>query len=197
MPPGRSSWMPAPGAHPQRAETMGRRLAVGMPPSLQRIGDVTLDLPGADGRTRRSVYLHAGQMLVSAGPSSVVTVLGSCVAVCLFDLQSGVGGMNHFLLPHATVREQSPRFGGFATARLLEQVLELGANRGRLQAKIFGGSCIIAAFKARNLGTENVEVAVKALQEASVPVVERDVGGQHGRKVVFHTDTGAAWVRAL
>ncbi len=176
---------------------MSRRLAVEVPPSLQRIGDVTLDLPGGDGRARRSVYLHAGQVCASAEPSSVVTVLGSCVAVCLFDLQSGVGGMNHFLLPHATIRDRSPRFGGFATVRLLEQVLELGADRGRLQAKIFGGACVIDAFRARNLGTENVEVAAKALQEASVPVVEHDVGGQHGRKVVFHTDTGAAWVRAL
>ncbi len=176
---------------------MARRLAVEMPRSLQRIGDVTLDLPGADGKTRRSIYLHAGQVHASTDPSSVVTVLGSCVAVCLFDLQSGVGGMNHFLLPHATIREQSPRFGGFAMARLLEEVLKLGANREHLQAKIFGGACVIDVFKARNLGTENVEVAVKALQEAGVLVAEHDVGGQHGRKVVFHTDTGAAWVRAL
>ena len=176
---------------------MGRRLAVEMPPSLQRIGDVTLDLPGADGKARRSVYVHAGQMHASAEPSSVVTVLGSCVAVCLFDLRSGVGGMNHFLLPHATIREQSPRFGGFATAQLLQQVLRLGAKRESLQAKIFGGACVIDAFKARNLGSENVDVAVRGLQEAGVPVLEQDVGGQHGRKVVFHTDTGAAWVRAL
>ncbi len=176
---------------------MGRRLAREMPPSLQRIGDVTLDLPGVDGKARQSVYLHPGQVHASADPSSVVTVLGSCVAVCLFDLQSGVGGMNHFLLPHATIRDQTPRFGGIAMARLLEQVLELGASRGRLRAKIFGGACIIDAFKSRSLGTENVEVAVKALREAGVPVLERDVGGRHGRKVVFHTDTGAAWVRAL
>ena len=175
---------------------MGRRLAVEMPPP-QRIGDVTLDLPGADGRVRQSVYLHAGQVHASTEPSSVVTVLGSCVAVCLFDLRSGVGGMNHFLLPHATIRDRSSRFGGSAMAQLLEQVLKLGANRGGLQAKIFGGACIIDAFKARSLGAENVEVALKALQEASVPVLEHDMGGQHGRKVVFHTDTGAAWVRAL
>jgi chemotaxis protein CheD len=173
------------------------RLALEMPPSLQRIGDVTLDLPGADGKSRRSVYLHAGQVHAAAEPTSVVTVLGSCVAVCLFDPKAGVGGMNHFLLPYATIRDQSARFGGFAMTQLLQQVLKLGATLGSLQAKVFGGACVIDAFKTRNLGSENVEVAMKSLQDAGVPVVESDVSGQHGRKVVFHSDTGAAWVRAL
>ncbi len=176
---------------------MANRLALELPPSLTRTGDVTLDQPGADGKPRRSVYLHAGQVHASAEPSSVVTVLGSCVAVCLCDREAGVGGMNHFLLPHPTVREQSPRFGAVAMPHLVEQVLKLGARRERLEAKVFGGACVIEAFKGRNLGTENVELALKALEEAGVPVVERDVGGHNGRKLVFHTDVGAAWVRRL
>src|SRR5574341_906150 len=98
---------------------MAPRLALDLPPSLARIGDVTLDLPGADGKARQSVYLHAGQVHASAEPASVVTVLGSCVAACLFDPNSGVGGMNHFLLPYTTIRDQSARFGGFAMAQLL------------------------------------------------------------------------------
>jgi len=176
---------------------VANRLALDLPPVLSRTGDVTLDLPGADGKARRSVYLHAGQVHASAEPASVVTVLGSCVAVCLCDREAGVGGMNHFLLPHATVREQSPRFGAFAMPHLLEKVLELGARRGRLEAKVFGGACVIEALRGRNLGTENAELALKALEAAGVPVVERDLGGQSGRKLVFHTDVGAAWVRRL
>ncbi len=176
---------------------MATRHALGLPPSLGPTGDVTLDLPGADGKLRRSVYLHAGQVHVSAEPSSVVTVLGSCVAVCLCDREAGLGGVNHFLLPHPTVREQSPRFGAFAMPHLLQRVLELGARRERLEAKVFGGACIVEALKGRNLGTENLDVALKALEQAGVPVLERDVGGHHGRKLVFHTDVGAAWVRTL
>ena len=176
---------------------MSPRVALDLPASLGRTGDVTLDLPGADGKLRRSVYLHAGQVHASAEPTSVVTVLGSCVAVCLCDREAAVGGMNHFLLPHPTLREQSPRFGAFAMSRLLHQVLELGARRERIEAKVFGGACVIEAFKGRDLGAENVQVAVKALEEARVRVAQRDVGGRHGRKLVFHTDVGAAWVRAL
>lgn len=176
---------------------MGTRLALELPPSLGRTGDVTLDLPGADGKARRSVYLHAGQVHAAAEPSSVVTVLGSCVAVCLCDREAGVGGVNHFLLPHPTLREQSARFGAFAMSHLLEEVFKLGARRERLEAKVFGGACVIEALKGRNLGTENVELALKALEGAGVPVLERDVGGHNGRKLVFHTDVGAAWVRKL
>ena len=176
---------------------MANRLALEIPASLGRTGDVTLDLPGADGRPRRSVYLHAGQVHAAAEPSSLVTVLGSCVAVCLYDREAGVGGMNHFLLPHPTLREHSPRFGAYAMPHLLEEVLKLGARRERLGAKVFGGACVIEAFKGRNLGAENVALALKALDEARVQVLERDVGGRHGRKLVFHTDVGAAWVRAL
>ena len=171
------------------------RLALELPPSIGRTGDVTLDLPGSDGRLRRSVYLHAGQVHAAAEPSSVVTVLGSCVAVCLCDREVGVGGMNHFLLPHPTLREHSARFGAFAMPHLLEEVVKLGARRERLEAKVFGGAGVIEAFKGRNLGVENVELALKALAEAGVPVLERDVGGHNGGKLVFHTDLGRAWVR--
>lgn len=177
--------------------TMGNRLALELPASLSRTGDVTLDLPGADGKSRRSVYLHAGQVHAAAEPTSMVTVLGSCVAVCLCDRQAGIGGMNHFLLPHTTVREQSARFGAFAMPNLIEQVLKQGAHPGRIEAKVFGGANVVEAFKGRSLGNENVALALQALEQAGVPVLERDVGGRSGRKLVFHTDTGAAWVRTL
>lgn len=176
---------------------MSNRLALDLPPSLGRTGDVTLDLPGSDGRPRRSVYLHAGLVHAAGEPSSVVTVLGSCVAVCLCDREAAVGGMNHFLLPHPTLREHSARFGAYALPHLLEQVLQLGARRERLEAKVFGGACVIEALKGRNLGSENVELALRSLREAGVAVVDRDVGGRNGRKLVFHTDVGAAWVRKL
>jgi chemotaxis protein CheD len=161
------------------------------------IGDATLDLPGRDEKPRTSVYLHPGQIHVSAEPTSIVTVLGSCVAVCLFDSQHGVGGMNHFLLPHPTSREAPARFGAVATSQLLREVLARGALRANLRAKVFGGGSAIAALRNRNLGAENVEQALRALDEEGVMVAERDVGGSRGRKLVFHTDVGTAWVRTL
>jgi chemotaxis protein CheD len=87
------------------------------------------------------VYLAPGQLFASGDRVQVTTILGSCVAVCLFDNEAEVGGVNHFLLPHGT--PPSPRFADHATTLLMQRVLALGAERGRLRAKLFGGACVL------------------------------------------------------
>ena len=147
---------------------------------------------------RAQVYLHAGQLATSSAPTAITTVLGSCVAVCLHDPTTGIGGMNHFLLPHPVGREHSPRFGNVAVPQLVEAVVREGAARASLVAKVFGGASVIGAFRGgRNLGQENVELALRLLAEARIPVLDHDVGGPRGRKVVFIADEGTAWVRQL
>jgi len=146
------------------------------------------------------VYLQPGQLYASAQPSAVTTVLGSCVAICLWDSLTSVGGMNHYLLPFfAGAGKGTPRFGNVAVAQLLDRLVALGAARGRLQAKVFGGACVLEAFQARegHLGEKNVGVAFKLLEDLGIPVVSRDVGGRSGRKLIFHTDLGNAWVARL
>ncbi len=147
---------------------------------------------------RRAVYLHAGQLAVSTEPTAITTVLGSCVAVCLHDPATRIGGMNHFLLPLHVEREKSPRFGTVAVPQLVEAVLRAGASRATLVAKVFGGASVIGAFKGtRNLGEENWHLALRLLEEAKVPVLDKDVGGSRGRKLIFLADEGTAWVRQL
>jgi chemotaxis protein CheD len=151
-----------------------------------------------DSGDRAQVYLHAGQIAVAARPTAVTTILGSCVAVCLYDPAARVGGMNHFLLPLHVERERSPRFGTVAVPQLVEEVVRAGASRSALVAKVFGGASVIGAFRtSRNLGEENAILAVRLLEEAHIPVLDRDVGGTKGRKVIFHVDDGTAWVRQL
>jgi chemotaxis protein CheD len=86
-----------------------------------------------------------------------------------------------------------------ATQRLIEKLLAFGSTKPSLMAKLFGGSCVLEAFqnKETHLGTKNVSVARKLLEDARIPVVAEDVGGQRGRKVIFQTDNGSAWVRRL
>lgn len=156
-----------------------------------------LDLPGADATRRRAVYLQPGGVYSSAEPAEIVTLLGSCVSVCLFDTLAAVGGMNHFLLPRGPSSDSSPRYGTNAMALLLEEVLALGASASALQAKIFGGASRLRSASGRSLAAENVELALLVLERARIPVMERDIGGERGRKLVFHTDVGAAWMRRL
>lgn len=152
--------------------------------------------PGDGGRTQ--LYLHAGDLAVAKKPTAVVTILGSCVAVCLWDPDSGVGGVNHYLLPFHVEREKSARFGSVAIPRLVEEVITAGADPRRLKAKVFGGASVIAAFdRGRRLGDENARLALDTLRTLGIPVVEQDVGGTKGRKLVFHCDDGAAWIRIL
>lgn len=146
---------------------------------------------------RRAVYLHAGRVHVAAEPTAVTTILGSCVAACLFDRVAGVGGVNHYLLPIPTRRDSSAEFGEHAMRELLERTLAAGARRDALEAKVFGGACVVRALRGRDLGAENAELALRFLEGERIPVTHRDVGGDRGRKLVFLTDDGSAWVRHL
>jgi chemotaxis protein CheD len=148
-----------------------------------------------------TVYLHSGKFHVSATPCRISTILGSCVAVAVFDPVTGVGGLNHFLLPHGpfVAPAQAARFGNLAVPQLVEAVLAAGASRASLQAKLFGGACVLAAFRkpGGHLGTRNVEVAREMLKADGIPVVAEDVEGCSGRKLIFQTHDGVAWVRSL
>ena len=148
---------------------------------------------------RAPVYLLAGQVHAASTPTVITTILGSCVAVCLFDPEAQVGGMNHFLLPLPVSRERSARFGNVATEELLEAVLRMGAARPRLRAKIFGGAAVLGTRPAgrRSLGEANAQLALGQLDDLGIPVRDGDVGGARGRKLIFHTDDGAAWMRLL
>ncbi len=143
-------------------------------------------------------YLHQGQVVAFATPTVVTTVLGSCVSVCLWDELSGVGGVNHFLLPEpAPGQAPSARYAAFAFEQLLARLVALKARPDRLQAKLFGGATLAKTPDATSLGLRNAEIARQLLEEHRIPVIAEDSGGGCGRKLRFETHTGTAWVRFL
>ena len=149
---------------------------------------------------RRRVYLLPGQLHASAEPCQISTILGSCVAVCLFDRSRLAGGMNHFLLPSSRKDEpESMRFGDTATVALLEKLLALGCRLQNITAKIFGGSALFRCKERypESLGAKNVAAAIQLMENAGIPIVAQETGGDHGRKVVFDTDDGVAWSRRV
>ncbi len=165
------------------------RPASGMEP---RVADETAG-PGQ----RQAVFLHPGRIFVSPEPSTVRMILGSCVAVCLWDPRRRTGGANHFLLPYQG--SDSPEFGDVAIQQLIEKLREMGCTPAGLMAKLFGGSCVIEGLQSKetHVGTRNVCLAKKLLGSEGIPIVAEDVGGQRGRRVIFQTDDGSAWVRRL
>ncbi len=146
-----------------------------------------------------SVYLNPGQIVATAEPTRITTILGSCVGICLWDSRRKVGGMNHYLLPTGANGENSLRFGRVAIPCLIERVLALGCKVDDLRAKVVGGACVLDALQneGKHLGDQNVELAMELLNRAGIPVVGTHAGGQRGRKVIFQTFDGVALVKRL
>lgn len=144
-----------------------------------------------------SVYLHPGQIYTAAHAALVSTILGSCVAVCLWDQVARVGGMNHFLLPAGNKRD--PRYANAAMEKLLDEMIGRGAKLERMVAKVFGGACVIPGFTGprQAIGAQNAEAALRFLGLKSIPIRAAQVGGNHGRKLLFHTGSGQAYVKDI
>ena len=145
------------------------------------------------------VSIAVGDVFASARPACVTTVLGSCVAACLFDPEARVGGMNHFMLPDGVGvggGSEAARFGVHAMELLIDAILTRGGNRSRLQAKIFGGARIPhAAGNALDIGDKNVQFVEDFLAAESIPIASRSLGGESGRLVRFMTHSGKAFVK--
>jgi len=145
--------------------------------------------------------LMMGQLHASARPCLISTVLGSCVAVCLWDVNARMGGMNHFMLPQWDGRGlPSPRFGNIAIPALLRAVLEVGARRSTLVAKVFGGGNVLGQGEmpaVLNVGHRNADYALAALEQEGIPVVAHRLRPTHGLKISFDTRSGDVLLRPL
>lgn len=145
--------------------------------------------------------LMMGQLHASARPCLISTVLGSCVAVCLWDAHAGVGGMNHYMLPQWDGRGlPSPRFGNIAIPALLRAVLEVGGRRNTLVAKMFGGGNVLGQGEmpaVLNVGHRNADYALAALEQEGIPVVAHRLKPMHGLKISFDTRSGDVLLRPL
>ncbi len=135
----------------------------------------------------RDYFLSPGYIFVSEEPSLISTVVGSCVAVSLWDCHKEYGAMAHFLYPVTEDRSQaSAQYGNVAVRYLIKLFLAEGSKIKNLKAQVFGGA-INPAGGCERIGTENVRIAKKLLARKRIPVVSEDVGGTMGRKIVYNT----------
>lgn len=148
-----------------------------------------------DGTAVRKIHVCGGDIRVSdSGRDIFSTVLGSCIATCIYDPVARIGGMNHFLLPYNHKDRHNTRYGDDSLARLLTQLNMRGADRHRLVAKVYGGARVLTGDV--DIGRMNIEFADSFLRESNIRIIEFDVGGQTARWVDFHPTTGRAFVRA-
>lgn len=144
-----------------------------------------------------SAYVHPGRQLAGPSVGDFTTVVGSGVAVCVWDPIANVAGMSHFLLPEKGNAPSAPRFGDVAMKQLMDDLKKLGANPARLRAAVFGGSAPPIAAESGHLGERNVQAAAAFLAAQGISIVQKDVGGAGGRKVIFLPAAGRADVVRL
>lgn len=132
----------------------------------------------------------------------IVTVLGSCVSACIRDRVTGIGGMNHFMLPDTGGDTDSPvsasmRYGTYAMEVLINDLLKAGARRENLEAKVFGGGNVLRGFIAINVGERNAQFVRDYLRAENIRVVAEDLNDIYPRKVYFFPRSGKVLVKKL
>lgn len=143
-----------------------------------------------------------GEYFFTKKPMLIVTVLGSCVAACVRDRVSGIGGMNHFMLPDGngegpSASSASMRYGAYAMEVLINELLRAGARRENLEAKVFGGGNVLRGFTAMNVGERNAQFVLDFLHNEQIRIVAEDLNDVYPRKVYYFPETGKVLVKKL
>jgi chemotaxis protein CheD len=148
---------------------------------------------------RMLVSIPAGGCYVTSDPDEVLTtILGSCVSACIRDVEAGVGGMNHFLLPEAGSEapvDFGARYGSYAMEALINDILRRGGARNRLEIKLFGGAEVLSELS--RVGKRNIEFAERYFRNEHMAVAVRQLGGNRARRIQYFPDTGRARMRLL
>lgn len=186
--------------------------------SLRPGSTAPADLPGFDPRRVQPGFSHVnryfdrlldhvvvkilpGEYYVTTQGEAVVTVLGSCVSACIRDRRSGIGGMNHFMLPESfpgevsTANGRAERYGNIAMEQLVNSVLKAGGDRRELEVKVFGGGRVLAQMT--DVGKRNIEFVRHYLKADNLAVTAEDLGDIYPRHVQYFPATGKVRVRQL
>jgi len=133
----------------------------------------------------------------------IVTVLGSCISACIRDSKTGIGGMNHFMLPDSGSADkdspvsESMRYGTYAMEVLINQLMRNGAKRENLEAKIFGGGNVLKSFTTTNVGVRNAKFVKQFLKDEGIRITGEDLLDVFPRKVYYFPKTGKVLVKKL
>ncbi len=143
------------------------------------------------------LHILGGQSAISEHPETMfMTVLGSCVSACIYNAESGIGGMNHFILPsggHQDRTERKQRYGDIAMPSLLNAVRGGTSRRRALKAKLYGGRT--RCPNGEDAGALNAAFARDFLRTEGIELIDESLGDDLARWVTFHPATGRVWLK--
>lgn len=151
---------------------------------------------------KEAVKLLPGQYYATASDKALVTILGSCVAACIFDQEKQIGGMNHFMLPDLNLTTNlddclATKYGIHAMNMLIEQLIHLGARRNKLAAKAFGGGKVLPGFVQQDIGRINAEFVLEYLDNANIPLISSDLMSTYARKIYYFPNDGNVYMKRI
>lgn len=144
-------------------------------------------------------YLLPGELCVSREPARIDTLLGSCVAICLYNRKLKFGGMNHYMLPTAPIGTvASGKHGDYSSKILIKKMLSFDPNIQNIDAYVFGGGNVTGHLAiGQGIGAKNIVMAKNILEQYNLRVVKKELGGDHGRKVFFENWSGNVEIRRI
>lgn len=164
---------------------------------IRNISHLTADRNSVHPQSNSHVRISTGDVATSATPVILHTLLGSCVAVCLYDPIIRAGGMNHILLVGTRQNRLGTRFGIHAMELLINELMKQGGDRRRFIAKAFGGAHVVPVLKSSPIGEDNVKFVRRFLDIEKIPLVAERLGGSQAVHVYFRTDTGKAVLHSV
>jgi len=153
--------------------------------------------------TFRLITVGIADFVVAKPPDILRTILGSCIGICLFDNKNQVGGLSHIMLPKMNQNSENinkKKYADSAIPMLLEKMLNKGADKAFITAKIVGGSTMFKISKdnpSSNIGQLNINGVRDVLGELNIRIIAEELGGDYGRTIDFYMDTGSVKIKYL
>ncbi len=141
----------------------------------------------------KRIFILPGELVISRVPAEIATLLGSCVAVCLFNKKGKFGGMNHYMLPTGNNPSLNGKYGDKSIEKLISSMLKVDPIKSNIVAKMYGGGAVVGHLSSgsgANIGQKNIMIAKTMLDDYAIRVVDKKVGGTDGMKIFFNNQTG-------
>lgn len=147
---------------------------------------------------RFTIKVSPGDYFVTREDLAITTILGSCISACIRDPETGIGGMNHFMLPDGDDQDDQDRplrYGMFAMEKLINELMKTGCKRQNLEIKLCGGGDMMGG--STNIGDQNIDFIMQYLANDGLPLTASDMGGNQARRVAYFPLTGKMLIKKL
>ncbi len=144
---------------------------------------------------KKQIIVPLGEYCVSTDPQyELVTIVGSCVAITLYDKKNQTGGLVHIVLPgkrqYLRENETKAYYADSGIPLLFEKLKKAGSDEDNLVAAVVGGASTLTEHDGNTIGKKNAEFAISLLKSKGIPIEKVDIAKKHGRRITLSIKNG-------